>query len=86
MSFQSSKKQLKYNILPLQSLKIIYSILYLDLLSLGEVVGDNVLEGIQPALGLTVGVGHRWTTLARRVVFNITFYQRKGIDNEIPLN
>ena len=86
MSFQSSKKQLKYNILPFQSLKIIYSILYLDLLSLGEVVGDHVLEGIQPALGLTVGVGHRWTTLARRVVFNITFYQRKGIDNEIPLN
>ena len=86
MSFQSSKKQLKYNILPLQSLKIIYSILYLDLLSLGEVVGDNVLEGIQPALGLTVGVGHHWTTLARRVVFNITFCQRKGIDNEKPLN
>ena len=49
---------------------------HLDLLSLGQMVGDHVLVRVQPRFPLAVGVRRRRYTLRRRLVLNITFCGR----------
>jgi hypothetical protein len=53
---------------------------HLNLLHLGQMVGDHVLVGVLPRLGLPVGVDHRGSTLRRRLVLYITFYRGGNMD------